>query len=648
MTTPTPAAPTPAQVVTDEDGKALPTGWRGPVLPVNTRSGDSGGIRRMVVLNGDTVPARPLPVAFMGQETSEDGHDGARVIGVITRVWLDGGFVWAEGPFDLGDAFAREWARKLRDGFAGWVSVDLTDAQVTEVPLGPDGEPITDDMIAEWERRMLEWETDPGDDSPPPEPPEVAETLLEITGWKIGGATLVSVPAFEDARVAPVFEEFEPIAAVPALVAAAEAEADQTGAMIALVPADPDMLAVDGGEPVDELHLTLAYLGEADQWSEDARAALATALDGITGSGVDGQVFGWAAFNPASDSACAVYLVESPSVVELRAAVMDVLAATPGLPPLPPQHPSFIPHVTAGYGTDIAALKYTGPILFDRLRLSFGGTVEDTPLDTQALAASAGVQYPAAAFFQPEPDHYVDHWQVTDDGRVSMHLAPWDTCHIGYGDRCVTPPRGGDYSRFHRILVTTDDGPVKVGKITMDTGHAAATLNAAAATAHYDDTGTLVAVVRCTDGKLGPWLSGHLVPWASPEQAAKLAHHEVSGDWRGPTRDRLELVAALAVNVPGFMRSTVTADGAALVAAGRRTGDAPGLAQRLRQAHQRARKASTRRPAFVTEADIVRTVRAALAEFAEHREIEERAAPIDAKIRAAAVARLDQRIGYQR
>lgn len=616
----------------DAAARPVPTGWRGRLMPVNSVSGD----RRLFALSGDTVPTRPLPIAFNGQEVLADGHDGSRVIGLITRVWLENGYVTGEGPFDLADPFAYEWARKLGDGFAGWVSIDLSDTRVEEVPLDEQGNEIPAEAFTAWEKAMLEWEADAADVAPPPEPPVVADTMLRVSQWKVMGATLVSSPAFEDVRVFPVYDEFDSTPALPALVAAAaddgsEDDTEQTGAMIALVPSDPDALVIDGGEPADQLHLTLAYLGEAVDWSPDAQAALNTALGSVLGGTVEGTVFGHARFNPDGEEPCAVYLVDSAGAREIRDAVWDVLATTPGLPALPENH-GFIPHITAGYGLDVNALEYTGSVAFDRLRVAFAGQAADMVLDTEALAASAGVVYQAADFDQPEPDHYVDTWQVTADGRVSMHLGAWGECHIGFSGQCVTiPPGVSEYARFHRVPVETDAGPLRVGKITMGTGHASTdpSVTAAAAMSHYDNTGTLVAVVRCRDGEFGPWLSGRLVPWATAAQAQQMRYHEVSGDWRGRP-GQLELVAALAVNVPGFMRSVAASAAEVLVAAGR------------------VRKTPIQRIAVMPQPALTREqvraeVRAAMAEFAVQREIDNRLAPIDARVRAARVAKLDKR-----
>lgn len=624
----------PAPITAPDTVKPLPTGWRGRLMPVNVVSGDG----RMMALDSEVVPTRPLPVAFNAQEELGEGHDGSVVVGLISRVWLENGYVMGEGPFDLADETAAKWARKLGDGFAGWVSIDLSNARVEEVPLDEHGNPIPLELFEAWDKAMQEWDADDNvDTTPPPAPPVVFDTMMRVTDWKVMGATLVSSPAFEDARVAAVWDEFESTPAMPALVAAAAAADDEeptehTGAMVALVPADPAGLAIDGGEPPEELHLTLAYLGEAADWTPDAQAALNTALSAVLGGSVDGKVFGHARFNPDGEDPCAVYLVDSAGAREIRDAVWDVLATTPGLPALPENH-GFVPHITAGYGLDVNALEYTGPVAFDRLRVAFAGQASDLLLDTEAVAASAGVLYRYDDFHQPEPDHYVDTWQVTEDGRISMHLAAWGECHIGFANQCITPPPGvAEYARFHRVPVETDQGTLRVGKVTMGTGHASTdpSVTASAAMSHYDNTGTLVGIVRCVDGAHGPWLSGRLVPWATKQQAQQMAFHEVSGDWRGPA-GRLELVAALAVNVPGFMRSVAASGAEVLVAAGR-----------PRKTPLR-RNAFAPRPHIVTREQLREEIRAELGAMNAEKLRDERLAPIDARVNQARLARLDRR-----
>lgn len=142
---------------------------------------------------------------------------------------------------------------------------------------------------------------------------------------------------------------------------------------------------------------------------------------------------------------------------------------------------------------------------------------------------------------------------VTADGQIFGHAALWGTCHIGYRDRCVTPPHSKtDYSYFNVGTVMTADGEsINVGRLTAGTGHAAIEFGAQPAKQHYDDTGWAAAYVHTGEDDHGIWFAGSLSPTATAEQIAVLRASSVSGDWRA-INGGLELVGILAVNTPGF------------------------------------------------------------------------------------------------
>jgi len=149
---------------------------------------------------------------------------------------------------------------------------------------------------------------------------------------------------------------------------------------------------------------------------------------------------------------------------------------------------------------------------------------------------------------------------VTEDGRVYGHVATWDTCHIGLpiGDsegECTTAPHSAtNYAFFLTGEVLTDLGPVAVGQITMGGGHANGRASLRAAIGHYDSTSTAVADVTAGEDEHGIWVAGVLRSNVTPEQVHELRAAAISGDWRQvrPGREDMELIAALAVNVPGF------------------------------------------------------------------------------------------------
>lgn len=616
------------------------TAWQGVLAPLNTESGDG---RILVLDDGQEPQVRPLPLPLHAQRQLGEGHDGGVVVGRINRIWVDGGNLMGEGDFDMADPEAAEWVRKLDDGFAGGVSVDLDRMHMVEIPRDRDGQPIDMDALA------AQLADDP--DAPVP---EMGSSLYRTEEWRVMGATLVSHPAFAEARISLTIDadsggaagtdtgEFvdAPGGRMPpelhrywtkgkglarwaetptpyrSLVKALteeihdmtpeqinglaanlyhdvfgkwpgkhddsgkhttraafatddspapdtgtgeddpngddpdNAEQEHTGGMIALIPTDADAarFAVDGGDPADELHVTLVYLGDdVTDWGDDKIGAVAQAVQQAAPGTIDGEVFGHAQFN----GECAVYLIEAAGLTDLAAAMREAVAGAVDVPD--PSYDGFIPHMTAGWdGMDVAALTELGPIRFDRVRVAVAGKATDIPLEpvTDSLTA-AGIIYHADDFRDPGLDGPTK-LTVDDDGRVYGHLAAWGTCHIGYRNRCVTPETSrAAYRYFHRGAIDTDEGSLDVGLLTMGTGHARLGIGQHAALAHYDDTGTQIAVIRCGEDAHGIWVSGHLVPGVSDEQVDTLRRSSVSGDWRG-IRGNRELIAALVVNVPGF------------------------------------------------------------------------------------------------
>lgn len=199
-----------------------------------------------------------------------------------------------------------------------------------------------------------------------------------------------------------------------------------TGAMIALVPSPDDAkrLAVDGGEALDQLHLTLLYLGDADQIDEPTRDQLRDwAREAVAGwDSVEANAFAPALFNPTGDEPCAVLICSGPDLAEFYE---TTLADVSELIELPDDlHAPWVPHVTLAYLTPTTAkpqgvvdlvmsagdngpfgqaLYATGPVNFDRLRLAFAGEVLDVPFGAKAQAPAIPAPDAAAGETQDEP-----------------------------------------------------------------------------------------------------------------------------------------------------------------------------------------------------------------------------------------------------
>lgn len=140
---------------------------------------------------------------------------------------------------------------------------------------------------------------------------------------------------------------------------------------------------------------------------------------------------------------------------------------------------------------------------------------------------------------------------VTAEGRVFGHAALWSSCHTGFPGRCVTPPHSrSGYSHFHLGEVETAEGElIAVGKVTLAAGHASTMrgITEEQARAHYDDSGTVAALVRAGEDSIGIWVAGAVRSDLPAERLRDLRANPISGDWRGG-----ELIALHAVPTPGF------------------------------------------------------------------------------------------------
>jgi hypothetical protein len=191
----------------------------------------------------------------------------------------------------------------------------------------------------------------------------------------------------------------------------------------------------------------------------------------------------------------------------------------------------------------------------DRVHVTRVGYPDEAELrawDAALTAAAAQAEHPPAAWFTDPKLSDPTPLTITDDGRVYGHLATWGTCHVGLPG-CVTAPRSHtSYAFFHTGEVIADDGrSIEVGKITLGTGHADPHAGFRAAADHYDHSGACVAVVRAGEDAHGVWVAGTLTAGCDERKVAELRRSPLSGDWRR-IGNGLELVAALAVNVPGF------------------------------------------------------------------------------------------------
>lgn len=146
--------------------------FSGPVVFENIETGDGRRMEPGAIRWGDD----PVPLRWVPADTG--AHDGAIVVGLVEELVREGDAILGRGMIDTSFSVGAEVARQIERGLAGGVSVDLDDV---EVDIDEEGERMT------------------------------------VLDARIRGVTLVSIPAFDQARIAldgtTVEEMAEPVVA---------------------------------------------------------------------------------------------------------------------------------------------------------------------------------------------------------------------------------------------------------------------------------------------------------------------------------------------------------------------------------------------------------------------------------------------------
>lgn len=171
----------------------------------------------------------------------------------------------------------------------------------------------------------------------------------------------------------------------------------------------------------------------------------------------------------------------------------------------------------------------------------------------RSLVASGIPATPPSAWFKDPVFTEKTAMTIDKDGHIYGHMASWDECHTAFTGQCIIAPRNHSEYAYFRVgaVLCDDDLLVPTGVLSMDGGHADIWMNAAQAKAHYDNATTAVADVVCGEDQYGIWFTGALRPDMDDIKIRRLRGSVLSGDWRD-RGGRLELIAALAVNTPGY------------------------------------------------------------------------------------------------
>jgi hypothetical protein len=138
-------------LVKEEDGRYR---WSGVLTVLGSYAGN---LDKRILRN---ISWAELPLTLYSQQVNAGGHDDAEVVGIVDSIWVDGNNVMGSGLFNI-DEHGLAAAENVYNGSLKGISADLRDGEVE----------ITDDGEQIWHEA------------------------------RVGGATLVGLPAFETCRV---------------------------------------------------------------------------------------------------------------------------------------------------------------------------------------------------------------------------------------------------------------------------------------------------------------------------------------------------------------------------------------------------------------------------------------------------------------
>jgi len=488
-----------------------PIPFHGVAVPTGVLSGDN----RMFAA-GESLVWRDLPLPLTYQDVSTDGHGNAVTVGRID--W----FKWEGNLLQYGGVFASGGLEPLADKVVGGIAEGWIKGVSVDIDMIKMEAPDMEALGALDEQAAIDLMMNP--------PAAVVETA------RVASIAVVQIPAFQEAY-------------------------------IALGPCDcPDEVAPDRDdvapeEPAmtDEEFAVIAADLFADLEQDPELRALMPDRDEAIANLVAGAQFapgtkdgpGWIT-EPKATSRIRRYWVSGKGAAKIRwGAPGDFNRCRSQLAKYI-ANPEWLAGTCANMHKEALGV-WPGRENGSRALVASGAA----PAPSFNLVAAAAPPHPAGtpdgAWFENPQLTEPTPFTVEPDGRVYGHVATWGVCHIGVQGVCQTAPTSpSGYAYFRTGLVETTYGDVRVGQITMGTGHANLFAKAGPALEHYDNTGTAVADVAAGEDAHGIWVAGSLREGVTDKQRRDLRAAALSGDWRAMPRGGQELVAALAVNTPGF------------------------------------------------------------------------------------------------
>lgn len=211
-------------------------------------------------------------------------------------------------------------------------------------------------------------------------------------------------------------------------------------------------------------------------------------------------------------------------------------------------------------GVDIPADELSG--VKDRLAEVRAHVDEETgaksmdEMQSSAWAALADLpQMPAAWFSEPTAEELPPGAPGVNysNGRIFGWVAQANQPHAGYAKRIVINDLGRiDTTHFLRQRFTLDDGSlVKAGAFTMNAGHHRDGAECETSACQFDDTRTVAGIVTVGMNERGMWFSGAAAPWLSEWDRSVFMATQPSYHMKQGPGGQWQLRAVLAVPVPG-------------------------------------------------------------------------------------------------
>lgn len=596
------------------------------------------------------------PWPLMYADRMGEGHDGAVLAGAIRGMRRNGGAIQAAGILYQFMPGGAEAAMLLSEGAPLGVSVDLDDVTFELVPLGSRGdetaEPYTGHLVAasclpqpdggflltgetetEWitagsslasEASKVSFLVGPDGAVPAAaftaaagDPVSVGEAaglssdsdyLMRITSARVRGATLVSIPAFADARI--VLDDTQPreyaLAAatnqyahgdpgydrVVAYVQTSNgpvAASDAAHAMQMSVVAVKRHLAAAAQkgyvvriargtyvraetEPVADLFKAARDAAEARTASDgDVLTAAATGSVDLPvadrdhewdGRAAERRVIAWADGDGDKVSRAFAYCTDGMDRTVQSTCKLGYADVIDGTLTIIPRGVFAAQAAMSGArgGVDIPADQRAAvENKLERLRVHVEESTGQNDRDRMEASAWSAIKdlppMPADWFREPTPEelptdmggvHYAS-------GRIFGWVARAGEPHAGFAKKITIESLGRiDTTHFLRQRFTLDDGStVRAGALTMNTGHHRDGAECETSACAFDDTRTVAGIVTVGMNERGMWFSGAAHPTLSEWDRRVFMACEPSYHLRKGSNGAWQLRGVLTVPVPG-------------------------------------------------------------------------------------------------